>query len=545
MSLAEIRTAWEASLGEQVEPVYRNPDGVGVRQAFKNGLIYYHSGRDVGGFVPFGPAWETWRAYGWEQGDLGYPTNAEPTTSTAPWFFSSATEFEGGSISQPSFIWNSRPPLRVLWYNTALITIGYRRGGSRSDHLNRLIEYLQSDDWDVICLGEVFDNDERRVIQRALSDTHPYVHNGPVERGLHEDGGLMMLSRYNMTVRSQSIFRDYAGEDGLSDKGVIHARISVSSAPVTDGEVDRDEIDEATGTFGRFGLWAYGSYSVDLYVTHAQAGAIFGTSSASTRARRAQARQIGSFIEATSERAVPAMVVGDFNMNFATDSGDWLPLLGNPRDVWRLTTFGEDGVDGTTIGSDGKRIDAALLYQPYQSVWYPSAMTVPRVPANYQPGNLSDHHPLDITMRPPQTVAVNLNRIRPSVTCRLVSAHAIQTTSGVGRDDTEVWFTPTGRSVDRVHLGQFSQGQLKNLPVTADLEHTVSTREDISLSLRAEEEDRGLIGSGPERIGRDTTVIPAEHASLMAHPASQRTPHPFSLMSGEGSRYAFRADIVS
>lgn len=60
-----------------------NPDGVGVRQEFKNGYIYYHP--DAGAHAVSVNSFRVWAAHGWEAGWLGYPTSAEdPVKGTSP-----------------------------------------------------------------------------------------------------------------------------------------------------------------------------------------------------------------------------------------------------------------------------------------------------------------------------------------------------------------------------------------------------------------------------------------------------------------------------
>lgn len=538
MSLEEIRSAYgEGRLGRGRGGVVVNPDGIGVRQSFQNGVVYYHRGRDVGGFVPFGPTWETWRAYGWERGRLGYPTDERPEVAPTAWFAGTTSRFEGGLVSQPRFAWVARPPLKVLWYNTALITVAYK-WDDRKGHLEQLIRYLVDGDWDVVCLGEMFDNDERRAVKRALRDSHPYTHEGPMESGLHEDGGLLILSRHHVVMRGQSIYRASAGEDGLADKGVLHVRVRVNNKP---GPVDEQELEEGlSGDGGRFLRWAllsFGSYEVDVYATHMQAGATLSLGSASSDARRRQARQLSSFVEATSQRRVPALVVGDFNIRLDRDAAGWMPPLSHPRDVWPLLR--PDDAGETTPG--GGRIDGGLLYQPYDSVWYPQAVEVGRVPARTRE-ELSDHYPFQVTMSPPQAVRVEVFRPPARLVGRLATAHCIQTTSGPGEDDVEVGFREAGGDSEREHLGQFGTGRYEELPDRPGLRAAVSIESDPSFSLRARDEDRPW--SGPEPIGAETTTIPVEHAVLMADPFSQRTPHPFPLMSDSGSRYAFRISLA-
>jgi uncharacterized protein with LGFP repeats len=59
-------------LGVPVTDQLGVPDGVGQRRHFHNGSIYWHP--DTGAWAVLnGPFWDKWSALGWEQGSLGYP----------------------------------------------------------------------------------------------------------------------------------------------------------------------------------------------------------------------------------------------------------------------------------------------------------------------------------------------------------------------------------------------------------------------------------------------------------------------------------------
>lgn len=56
-----------------------NPDGVGVRQQFRNGFIYWHP--KTGAHAVSTRVAAAWAEHGWEQGPMGYPLGGEVTTS--------------------------------------------------------------------------------------------------------------------------------------------------------------------------------------------------------------------------------------------------------------------------------------------------------------------------------------------------------------------------------------------------------------------------------------------------------------------------------
>ena len=54
-----------------------NPDGVGKRQQFEGGTIYWHPTLSNGAHPVWGKIGDLWGVYGWERGPFGYPTSDE------------------------------------------------------------------------------------------------------------------------------------------------------------------------------------------------------------------------------------------------------------------------------------------------------------------------------------------------------------------------------------------------------------------------------------------------------------------------------------
>lgn len=65
------------------EPMTLNPDGVGYRQRFVNGFIYWHP--STGAHAVTTDTAKVWARHGWEAGWMGYPIGGEvPVTGTTP-----------------------------------------------------------------------------------------------------------------------------------------------------------------------------------------------------------------------------------------------------------------------------------------------------------------------------------------------------------------------------------------------------------------------------------------------------------------------------
>jgi endonuclease/exonuclease/phosphatase family metal-dependent hydrolase len=79
---------------------------------------------------------------------------------------------------------------------------------------------------EVIVLNEAFDDASRRKVVAGLSSTHPYVSEVPGrDRGLKQDGGIMVLSRWPIEAKDTLVYADCSGNDCWADKGVSYAAV--------------------------------------------------------------------------------------------------------------------------------------------------------------------------------------------------------------------------------------------------------------------------------------------------------------------------------
>lgn len=85
------------------------------------------------------------------------------------------------------------------------------------------IETLQAD---VLILNEAFDDGLRRRIVDALAPTYPHRTDVVGEdRGLRQDGGVLLLSRWPIARERQIRFDISEGSDRWGDKGCIYAEV--------------------------------------------------------------------------------------------------------------------------------------------------------------------------------------------------------------------------------------------------------------------------------------------------------------------------------
>jgi len=118
------------------------------------------------------------------------------------------------------------------------------------------------------------------------------------ETGMHLVGsGLAILSRYPIVAHDAEPFGKHrcAGLDCLSNKGMVHARITIPGVP----------------------------QPIDLFDTHLNSqGASRVPAKRNGEAHRLQVGQLARFIDASAQAGAPAILGGDFNMRGSTERFD-------------------------------------------------------------------------------------------------------------------------------------------------------------------------------------------------------------------------------
>lgn len=241
-------------------------------------------------------------------------------------------------------------PLTFFWQNTALfpskITAGsvplytLYKGAEREKVLPSLIQHLRSEQPDVVGFCEVWVGSEKQRLRNELADIYPYSHQGPwedVPRPLefeYFDGGLLLLSKYPIVNSHQTIYRQCAGEDCLTNKGALHARIAVPGHPV----------------------------EYDVFITHMQSCPPevpiipgVGSGSCEERLEISQVNHLSSFIQAYSSPECVALLMGDLNINGQDQlkSNALFQRLKNPTDLWKFAGAADDSSAGITNDSHG------------------------------------------------------------------------------------------------------------------------------------------------------------------------------------------------
>lgn len=504
----------------------------GIYQFYTKGVIYQHHRKGTLGFIPNGPILETWWLSGYEHGYYGYPTSA---AESHIWI--NDVPFEGGRIRATT----SSGDFSVLVYNTQLIpSLPFSnpyKGRGRSRQVNRLIEVLKKDSPDIICLNEVFVDGERDKISAHLRSTHPHRVDAPDEGGPLEDGGLLLLSKHRIINKDQIIFRVNAGSDHWSNKGIIHARVAIN------GRTSSPNL-------------------LDVYVTHHQAGY--------HNVKMHQARIGASFIASRSLKKVPAVYVGDFNLDF--NSRSYGNEFNYPIDSWpsyklfneatlkhfKISTSGITSDTARTYrsgslpkhdpkrGVNGKRIDAIFKYPSSTANFSVGKVTVMRYELIDKSGiDLSDHYGVMYKgFLQKVNLKFNRNIMIRGITIHLSRLHCLDTTSGWGEDEIKLLIRLgiNGRKQAEgpyVKIGDMDDGETRHINNRSLSAYDNNGITRIKCSVRVKEMDdfsENTVGDTAIELSREELLL---HAKYNPTDRRMNVRHPIAvpLMRGDGSRY--------
>lgn len=277
----------------------------------------------------------------------------------------------------PARISVRRMKFSVMTHNMGLLVapapyLGTDRTGAIAEIVDRIRSYRP----DVVGLCEVFDDDEREQIRKALVGIYPFWRDGPDEDDLESDGGLLVLSRHPLLAAAQMIFRDADGWDQLANKGVIHIRIRPDTCPIP----------------------------MDLFYSHTQDIA----TDEGPATLYAQLSVMNNFVNARAGQSNPRIIFGDLNIP-AEQAHHYAQLrarLNMPRDCWTLAgnpvasgftfvvdnNFYEDPGDRAT---SNQRLDYILLQADPSAVPILTDINVLNIKRNGR--NISDHFGLRAT----------------------------------------------------------------------------------------------------------------------------------------------------
>jgi hypothetical protein len=340
-------------------------------------------------------------------------------------------------------------PLTFYAQNMGLLQWPFYKGVDPDRALDHLIAILRARQPDVVGLSEMWTDGDRERVQEELKDLYPHCIDGPhdplIETPLGDvdlmGGGLLLLSRHRMVATAATVYRQCSGDDCLAAKGVVHARIQPSGHPCP----------------------------VDVFLTHTQAAhpTIGGTTAGARSAVEAQIRHLAAFIRSCRDAVSPAILFGDFNVDWFAHHDLYSYLvstLDSPLDLAPVveiegrsrpaaTSESDDGVissfqpghpprgidDVGRFGDSAERLDYIFAFSGLLFAQHTAASRV--VIEQWTPGrDMSDHYGVVAFVDSTEQL---LPEERPisAVEVRLMQLHCLHTTSGFG--DDEISFTLT------------------------------------------------------------------------------------------------------
>jgi endonuclease/exonuclease/phosphatase family metal-dependent hydrolase len=326
------------------------------------------------------------------------------------------------------------------------------RGVNRDAALGHLIGILRARRPDVVGLSEMWSSGERDDVRDALADLYPHTIEGPHDPLLETPlgdvelmgGGLLLLSRHPIVSSTSTVYRQCSGDDCLTNKGILHARVAPRGHPC----------------------------AVDVFLTHTQAPhpTVGGTAAGARAATAAQIRHLAAFIRGGRDAAGPAILLGDLNVDWFARRDlydDLVVNLGFPRDTTPTVELGgriratgtsesDDGdvssfhadhptrppEDARRFGATAERLDYIFVFPGLIFEQHVSSARV--VVEQSTPGrDMSDHYGVEATIdTTAQLLPADREVVRVSVSLR--GFRCLQTTRGSG--DDEVSFSLLVRS---------------------------------------------------------------------------------------------------
>lgn len=231
------------------------------------------------------------------------------------------------------------------------------------ERLSQLPAWLKG--YDAIVFSELFDNSNRQKLLATIASEFPYQTKVVDRSGSIEDGGVLIASRWPISVESQITYNDCRSSDCLSAKGVMYARINKN-----------DQV-------------------YNVFATHAQAF----SGSANVSVREKQFRQLKSFIDSRNiSSSEPVIIAGDLNVDRAAFPVEYMNMLNilNATEVPRNggLLFTADGSINHWNSDAGEILDYVLYSKAHLSPGSSQAkVIVPRSISSslFTQYDLSDH----------------------------------------------------------------------------------------------------------------------------------------------------------
>jgi hypothetical protein len=428
-------------------------------------------------------------------------------------------------------------PFTILTYNMALLDGMFYNGTNRGGAIQELIARIKANPPDVVGLCEVFVNSERQQIRTGLRHVYAHSHWGPDEGDLHEDGGLLLLSKHPFLSKHASIYRQCAGFDCMANKGMLHIRVQPPGSPVP----------------------------YDIYYTHAQdiepnfdlniaPDVVPIAPDAGKKALYSQLLHVAHLYQACSNPHHPKIILGDLNIpgEVPQHYDQLIQRLAKPVDMWvvagnasssgfthtRSNNFYEDSEDAPSKDS---RLDYVLMKAGQSFIPILKEIEILKWSRNGR--QISDHFGLLARFDQLVEVGVDISGTISAVRTRIKAFRCLDETSGGGSDQVRFRI----RIMDR--HGNFAVRSTSKFENVVDGDTRNVTMEfarlngdpgnSVNIQVSGVELDNL---SGDDNLGKST--ISLSRTDLLLKQGSSFTRH-MPLLTGDGGEYSLVIEVFA
>ena len=120
------------------------------------------------------------------------------------------------------------PIIKVLSWNIACMPNYVNTFGNVENRLQNIIKFIEINNPDIISFQEVFSSNSKKILKEFLETKNYNVILSPNTNFLL-NGGLLIASKYEIIAYDYKIYKNYIGEDGFCQKGILYTQIKINN----------------------------------------------------------------------------------------------------------------------------------------------------------------------------------------------------------------------------------------------------------------------------------------------------------------------------
>jgi len=118
--------------------------------------------------------------------------------------------------------------IKVFSWNIACMPNYINTFGNVEYRLNNIIKFIEINNPDIISLQEVFSKNSRNILYNFFTKKKYNILMSP-ETTFLLNGGLFIASKYEIVATDYKIYKNYIGEDGLCQKGILYCLVKFNN----------------------------------------------------------------------------------------------------------------------------------------------------------------------------------------------------------------------------------------------------------------------------------------------------------------------------